>query len=116
MKKIFFILFLGLIAICGPPKLFASAKSTTVEIKKSFIFGMTEPGASIVIYNQDLSWTKTVAADQQPSLPEYKGKKNYTIDLSPTFARIPDTKIFDINLRYPKTPIPGFGRSLQSQA
>lgn len=127
MRKLIFILFLGLIAlICGPPSIFASEtnpEDATTVAKKNFLKYYNESesaGAitSITNQNQDLSWTKTVAADQQPSLPEYKGNTNYNIDLPPTtLARLPGTKIFEIYTKFLKnTPIPGLGRRLHQEA
>jgi basic membrane lipoprotein Med (substrate-binding protein (PBP1-ABC) superfamily) len=115
MRKLIFILFMGLIAlICGPPKLFASANNTTKKFKAE----KKEAGAiASTIYNQDFSWTKTAATGEQPSLPEYRGNTNYTIDLPAAFARLPGTKIFGIYTNNLKNkPIPGFGRRLHQEA
>lgn len=119
MKKIFLILFLGLIAlICGPPqRLFASANSnaTTTVAKKIYIKNTIAGAIASTITNQELSWTKTVAAEQ-PALPEYTGNKNFTLFIAGP-ANTPGTKIFYLNFKDPKTPVPlGLGRRLLMEA
>lgn len=115
MKKIFLILFLGLIAlICGPPKLFASAKSTTVE--KSLIY--IEASLASASANKQFCLTKTVAADQKPILPEYTGNTtNFTLLPGDPFAKLLDIGFLYIETKYLKnTLIPGFGRRLHQEA
>ncbi len=119
MKKIFLILFLGLIAlICGPPqRLFASANSNATTVAQKIYFKNTIAGAiASTITNQELSWTKTVAAEQ-PALPEYTGKTNYFLN-NRQFAKIPDSKLFKIiydnNLK--NKLILGFGQRLHQEA
>ncbi len=118
MKKLFLVLFLGLIAlICGPPKLFASVNKNAITLAKKEIYLKNIIAGNQVSANKQFCLTKTVAADQKPILPEYKGNTtNFTLLPGDPFANIPGSRIFYISFSDPKEPIPGFGRRLQSQA
>lgn len=113
MKKFIFLLFLGLIAFCGPPKLFAKANKNATVVAKNIFKNITTGQVNAI----DLFVTKTVAADQKPILPEYTGKKDFFINLPASFANIPGTRIFYLNFQDPKTPVPpGFGQGLLMEA
>lgn len=121
MKHLLFstlIVFMGLNLSWIPPAK-ANTGDATVVAKKNFLDFNTGTSSQAFVgqYNQDLSWTKTVAADQQPAyLPEYKGNKNFTTTTSGS-AKLLDIGFINFETRYLKnTHIPGFGQRLQQEA
>ncbi len=117
VRKLFLILFFGLIAlICGPPKLFASVNKNATTVAKTIYFKNTIAGQGNA--TDQFFITKTVAADQKPILPEYTGNTNYFLNInSRQFAKLLDIGFLIIETRYLKNNlIPGFGRRLQQEA